>query len=487
MSRIGIGISGIERQLLSSRAAAEAAVSLATLRKSTGEMINSPADNPSAFVTLSGFQSRLSKVRDVMSNVTSATSLVSQSQSLLEQVTDQLDVIRTELLNDEDHSLTPEERTEAQAKIDAAIEEINSLVGTSVDGRPVLDGSADFTVSGRDSTQVARLTVHSRGNETAPTISGQVTTAATRAALDYAGKSGQSSVQADATFTLTGTLGSREFTVTEDQALSTVVDEVNQYSHETGVTASLDGDDLTFTSVAYGSDADIEIEASSGTFTTTGGNDDGTANGTDAVVQINGQTYDGSTDSSGEVNPPGRISGNTFTYSENGFRFTMELEPGYTGTLDTMTVTGDALTFRLSTEAGVDSTVAIPGLQPGKLGGVSGSLDELLSGGALAGLDTNTSHAIRVVDEALGQLAQVEGSVDGFYNSQISTASSLMTDLEDELTDAIDSINEVNDEEQDLIITYNSALADNALSGLAILQQQRLSVVSLIQQIAGLD
>ena len=161
MGRIGAHLSGIERALLNSLAEANAAATINSLRLATGKNVNAPSDDPSAFLALSQIQGRLSTVTATMANVTAASSMVSQAQTTLDQIRTQLNTLRTELLKDEDGSLTAEQRAEAQANIDAAITEIESLAATEIDGRRLLDGSADYTVSGRNSSQVADLRVHS--------------------------------------------------------------------------------------------------------------------------------------------------------------------------------------------------------------------------------------------------------------------------------------------------------------------------------------
>ena len=74
-----------------------------------------------------------------------------------------------------------------------------------------------------------------------------------------------------------------------------MAEKVNNASHKTGVTASVDGDALTFRSVHYGTKATAAVSVSSGDFAVTGGNEDGTANGTNAVAEINGFLLAGDT------------------------------------------------------------------------------------------------------------------------------------------------------------------------------------------------
>jgi flagellin-like hook-associated protein FlgL len=477
MARIGSAISGIERRLLDSLALANAQITISNLRLATGHKINSPGDNPSAFTTLSSLQSQLSSVTATLSNVTAAASMITQAQTALSGIDTLLNSIRSELLKDEDHSLTPDQRAESQAKIDEAINEINALAGTGIEGKTILAGAADYFYAGRNASQVAD--VLARGIvPSGTTISGSVTAAATQAELIYTGDaSNQIDVTEDTTFTLTGQRGSLVVTVADEEPLSEVVNYVNQYSHDTGITAAVDeiNHTLTFTSVDYGSSAIVNVEVTAGDETFMAGGENAT--GTNAAAEINGIAIGSSSNN---------VSGNRFYLNQNGFNFEIEFQPGFTGDFDTITVEGNSLTFVLNTQLSNKAALTIPSLFAANLSGPSGRLDELYTGGALAGLGDNTSQALRVVDEALGKITRVSGSVDGFYNAAISSSSTLLDDLQTNLEDHIETIDGVNDTEEELNIAYYQALADNAVSGLAIINQQRRSIVNMLQDIAGL-
>jgi len=469
MARIGITLAGMERQLLNRLAAANAEATLSTLRLATGSKINTPSDDPNAFLQLSSLQSQLSQAGTTAANVTAAASRISQVQSTLGSVRTELDTIRSQLLEDEDGGLTPTERDEAQAVVDAALDQINALAATDIDGRRLLDGSADFQTTGRDASQVEALTVRSTGGASL-NISGAVTQAAMQAELTYSGKAGLATVNADATFTLTGSAGTATFTVAEDDALADLAAEINQASHQTGVTASVDGDTLTLTSVEYGSDATVEVEVTDGTFNVSG---DGGAAGTDVEVTLGGIARVG--------------QGNRVSVHQDRTQYQIEFAAGFSGSFDRITVEGGGLTFALSTDLDHRSTLGIPGVQTARLGGVSGRLSQLADGGSLSGLGGNASQAIRVVDEALADLARIEATVDGFYGAAITSASGLLADLQEDLGDAIDAINLVDETEEEQQVAYYQGLASNATAGLAILTQQRSGIIELLRQIAGLD
>ncbi|MGW8256788.1 MAG: flagellin N-terminal helical domain-containing protein [Thermoguttaceae bacterium] len=482
MSRISSAISGIERRLLDSLAYADAQVALSNFRMATGHKINFPSDDPSTFYKLITLQTQLNSVTHTLANVTAAGSLVSQTQSGLDAITTQLGVIRTELIKDEDHSLTASERAESQATIDAAIEQINTLAGTSYGGKQTLSGAADYIYSGRDASEVADIVAHGSVPE-GTTISGSLVSNATQAEISYTNGAGSViSVSGDTTFTLTGERGSISVTVTNGEAMSTVASYINQYSHDTGITASVDDGShtLTFTSVDYGSGATADIAVVSGdtTFSVTGGKWVGNTTGTNASAEINGITISSSSNN---------VTGNRFQVGGNGYSFEIEFQPNAAlGAFSTITVEGDALPFTLTESMVNKSVLAIQAVFAVNLGGPSGTLNDLYTGGSLSGLSTNTSQAIRVVDEALGKITRVDGSVDGFYDSAITSAYDLLSDMQTSLGDYIDSIDQVNDTEETANRDYYEALAANAVSGLTILNQQRMNIVHMLQDLAGL-
>ena len=227
------------------------------------------------------------------------------------------------------------------------------------------------------------------------------------------------------------------------------------------------GTDLVFTSIGYGSREQASIDVTAGSFTS--GNDAGT----DATATINGRNLTG--------------VGNRFAVTDNGFSATVEFQGGFGGAFDPITISGEALSYALSPDLRRASTLSIPSLHPAQLGGLSGTLDQLQSGEAFAGLGTNAARAVRVVDEALGMLTEIEGLVDGFASAAIDSSSALLTGRRDRLDATIDDLNAVDEDAEELLQSKNQALAENAIAGLSILNQQRDSILALIRQIAGLN
>ena len=466
--RITTGISSLERQLLGALAKANAAAALASLRLSTSRRINRPSDDPAGYLHVAALEREQAAVQSAISRVDAVANVAAQLQLNVEGVRTQLNTAREALLEDADQSLNAEQRAIQQAIVDEALQQIDALAGATIGGRRMLDGSAGYTVSGRNSAEVSRVQVYSAR---ATSLSGEVTAAATQATLTYTGAAGQ--ITAAAALTVGGQLGTASIAVTAGQTLASAAASINAASHETGVTADVVGDVLTFRSVEYGSEETVAIAVQSGTFNVAGGNGDGTANGTDASVTINGQT-------------PAEVSGNRVTFANNGLHVDLDLLAGFTGTIDTMTISdGGTLQFTLGTDMRT-SSLAVPSVLTAHLGGVSGRLTDLASGGSLSGLGASTSQAIRVVDEALGRLDLIQGRIDAFAGITVESSAGLLDDWDVQLAAALESADGIDEEVELTLLDHNQNLASNALAALAMLQQQQATIVTMLQSLAGL-
>lgn len=498
-------------------------------------------------------------------------------------------MIRTKAVADEGGALSADQRLANQAAIDAAVAQVRRLSSESIEGRRLFDGSADYRVSGRNNQQLAKVEVHSLGATTS--LQGEVVEAATRAELTYTGTDGEVDT-GDATFTVSSNRGSASISVTDEQTLASVAAAINAESHNTGVTASVDGDALTFASVDYGYRTEIQVEATAGTFAVSGGNDgdndSGTARGTDATVVINGRRIEGNreaaaaelkhyrstgtitfntqftltgnrgnativlsagdtlADAAGAINDETaatgvtasvsqdgktltiasehigadqhvevelvsgtflitggnsdgtasgadavenpNVDGNRVTFVDNRTNVRLELAAGFVGDIDEIEISdGGKLSFALSPDVGTTTSLALPSLGPELLGGVSGVLADLTSGGSASGLAANASQAIRIVDEALGDLDRTSGRVDGFAEAAVASSSELLSNWSEDLEDSIYQINGIDEAAEEQLQAHYLALSDNALSGLAILNQQRAGIVEILRQAAGLD
>jgi hypothetical protein len=211
-----------------------------------------------------------------------------------------------------------------------------------------------LTNTGRNAAQLSSFDVQSFTNGATQTFTGTVTQAAGVAEFSFRGSS-FGFVNKNATFTLTGSQGSKQFSVTTTQTLANLESQVNAQTTNTGVTATVSGRNIYFRSTGVGSVTEINLHVNSGTFAITGGDANGSAFGTDAEATINGVVHTG--------------AGNNFSFSDAKGSYTFTTVQGYTGSLSTITVTSTAGTFNLAggdgqgLASGTDATAVINGQQ----------------------------------------------------------------------------------------------------------------------------
>lgn len=232
----------------------------------------------------------------------------------------------------------------------------SSNVGSAANVAVQLTNISHTTVvSGVNSQQLTSFQANSFTAGASETLNGTVSQTAGVAQLSFAGSLGL--VSKNTTFTLTGSQGSTQITTTSLESLSSLVSDVNAATATTGVKAVLSGSTVNFQSVNVGSNATVAITSTQGNFTTTGGNSSGsrinTANGTNAVATINGQTVTG--------------NGNSFNFSDALGSYSFTTAAGFTGTLSTISVNSQAGQFNLSgghgdgTANGADAIATING------------------------------------------------------------------------------------------------------------------------------
>jgi hypothetical protein len=216
-----------------------------------------------------------------------------------------------------------------------------------------------INVSSINSSQLSSFQVNSIALGDYQTISGSVVAAAEQAELKYAGGSG-STIKNNATFRLTGNLGTAVISVVKNESLAAAAGRINQQTAVTGVTATVVNNDLFLRSVGYGSSAQAAVEVTSGTFNVTGGivsildpllgNTIQTASGTDVQATVNGVSYVG--------------QGNQLEYSQGSGNYTLNFAAGFEGAFNSIQIA---------------STIAADNLTDGDHANAFFSKDQLLS------------------------------------------------------------------------------------------------------------
>ena len=182
---------------------------------------------------------------------------------------------------------------------------------------------------------------------------------------------------------------------------------------------------LILEAAEYGSDHFVNVGVVEGSFDTFCplGEKMSKLAGTDAVATINGQKA--------------AANGNTISTSQFAFDGSMDVSGMSVGQSTTFTVTGGGAVFQLGPD--VVSTqqirVGIPSVDTGSLGGPSGKLYQLKSGGN-ADMRTDTALADQIVQEAISAISTTRGRIGAIQRSTLDPNVQALQDTLEALTSA---------------------------------------------------
>ncbi len=228
---------------------------------------------------------------------------------------------------------------------------------------------------------------------------------------------------------------------------------------------------LAFVAADYGSDAFVSVKALSGTFALndTDGNAAERSVGTDINARINGIQA---------IGRGLRVSVNTssldlsFNVSE-----TVESASSYS-----FNITGGGALFQLGPDvvSNQQARLGIQSVSTATLGGVSGRLFELRSGGTKA-LDTNVGGAAAVVEEVITAVTSLRGRLGAFQKTTLETNIFTLNDTLVNLTEAESSIRDADFAAESANLTRAQILVQSGTSVLSIANSNPQNVLSLLR------
>jgi flagellin len=277
----------------------------------------------------------------------------------------------------------------------------------------------------------------------------------------------------DATFSLAGLDGAEVFTFGAGTSIADVATGINAQSDSTGVTATVNGTTLELRSTAYGSDAFVEAEviseASGGTIRTGLPGADGYERvaGVDVVASVNGIL------ASSKGN---QLSVNTATLDVS-----TSVTAGFTGTAS-FTITGGGALFQLGpdVESSQQARIGITGVNTSLLGGVSGKLYQLGSGGS-ADLTTSPNLAASIVEEAIDQVTTLRGRLGAFQRTLLETNKNALNDTLINLTEAESQIRDADFAAESAALTRAQILVQSGTTVLQIANSNPQNVLALLR------
>lgn len=309
------------------------------------------------------------------------------------------------------------------------------------------------------------------GTQSGINVEVQIDRQATRAGLRYSG----GTLGAALVLEVGGSNGFEVFNFGAGTSIDQITTAINTNSDATGVQASVSGGVIELEATDYGSSRFISIrtlnEQNGGSFETydANGNAIARANGTDVVARINGIAA---------LGQGLRASINTAALDLT-FDVSELLSDGDSVSFG---ISGGGANFQLGPDvvSNQQARLGLQGVNAATLGGLSGTLFELRSGGSKA-LATDATGAAKVIDEVITQVTQLRGRLGAFQRTTIETNIFTLSDTLEALTDAESSIRDADFAAESARLTRAQILVQSGTSVLAIANQNPQNVLALLR------
>jgi flagellin len=325
-----------------------------------------------------------------------------------------------------------------------------------------LDANDDFDVT---LTSTSGDGEYNAAVDTAPVLAN---VGATTAGVDQSG-----GISSDVVLELAGSNGAEVLSFGAGTSIALLVQGINLVSDATGVTATANGTTLELLSSTYGSESVVDVKvieeapAVTQTFTSVigqGARDEGT----DIVANVNG------------IEAIGR--GNVMLINTATLDLTATITAGFTGTAN-FTITGGGALFQLGPDvvSNQQARIGITSVNTARLGGVSGRLYQLGTGGTDELRSDNLDNAAAIVSEAIDEITSLRGRLGAFQRTSLETNRNALNDTVINLTEAESQIRDADFAAETAALTRAQILVQSGTVVLQIANQNPQNVLALLQ------
>jgi flagellin len=284
------------------------------------------------------------------------------------------------------------------------------------------------------------------------------------------GATGGEVLNADVDLELSGSKGSEVFSFEAGTTRALIAEAINLVSDATGVTAAEVGNSLEFSSSDYGVSAFVDVsiiaEGTGGTFGS--GFAATRAEGSDIAATVNGVTANG--------------SGNTLSINTATLDLKVTVDDGSSTDFE-FTITGGGALFQIGPNVVSNQQVriGITSVNTARLGGPSGLLYQLASGGTADLTSDNLTTAASIVEEAIDQVTTLRGRLGAFQRTLLETNKNALSDTLVNLTDAESQIRDADFAAETAALTRAQILVQSGTTVLAIANQNPQNVLALLR------
>lgn len=292
------------------------------------------------------------------------------------------------------------------------------------------------------------------------------------------GTTGGVTLKDDLVLSVGGSTGREVFSFEQGASVNQVVSAINLVTDATGVVASYADsesdnplDALELNSTEYGSkgivDTEVISEGESGAFRESLENDKARDEGSDVQATVNGITATG--------------DGNTLSINTGTLDLSVTVDDGSSENFQ-FDITGGGALFQLGPDvvSNQQARLGIQSLNTAKMGGSSGRLYEMASGGSKS-LQNDPNTAYEVVSEVISKVATLRGRMGAFQRTTVETNIASLGDTLVNLTEAESSIRDADFAKESSALTRAQILQQSGTSVLSMANSMPQNVLSLLQ------
>jgi flagellin len=391
-------------------------------RLSSGLKINRGADGPAALVISEKQRTQIAGLRQAIDNTEKAVSLVQTAEGALNEINSLLTKIRSLAIDSANAGVNDEDTFEAnQAEIDNALETIDRIANNTQFGtKKLLDGSSGISGTPSDPNLMTFLKATGDTNEGSYVVT--VSSAGTRAVITAATQT--ANLAQDEILSVNGV----NVTLFAGMSQNEVVDRINEFTSLTGARAEIDSGNTRLYSTVFGTMGEVNVISNRAPAGDTSGfaNTATSAQGTDVVVDVDGDTFTG--------------QGNVVTV-ESGLAKGLSLEIAQSTTdatstvaaasAATVTVTDSSLVFQIGPNQLQTAEIAIDRAHSQSLGiGVANNQFANLSEINVTNAN-KAQDAMAIIDAAVDDITNLRGALGAFQQNTLeSTGNNLRATLE---------------------------------------------------------
>ncbi|HVL39991.1 MAG TPA: flagellin [Fimbriimonadaceae bacterium] len=451
-------------------------------RLSSGLRINSAADDPAGLIISEGMRSQIKGISQAIRNSQDAVNMAKTAEGALDEIQRLLLGMRSLAVHSANTAVVDAASLQAnQTQVRSTLQSIDRIAEQTQFGtKKLLDGTAGALANVTALNMVSSIHIGGTfGGEsvTSGPITIARTTAATRAsvALGNTFATANTIVPTAGSFVING----YSFTSNGNETVQSLVAKINEMSSTTGVTAQISGSgpvQIVLNHNTYGSQHSIAFFDPANIIHNAAS---ATSVGVDAVFQVSVPTTAGVqtvnfTGGRGPQESGLRLTdnyGNSILLNENGNATAAATQVGV--------VTAGSVRFQIGANADQSVQFSMPVVFASRLG--TGAV----AGMSLADIDlttqTGAENAMRVIDDAITQLAQLRGDLGSFQRNFLESTVRSLGIAEENLTASESTIRDADMAAEITEYTRLQILQQTGMSVLAQANQTPQGVLSLLR------